>query len=139
MLHLHIKSFMKTKFLAVIMLSAMVFVINSCENKQVAPPVTGIASGCDTTSLTYSSGSNTMHAIINVQCGVSSNSCHSPGGASGFDYSTYQGIYANYQNGTLYGSLFGNLPRMPLSPQLGWDPACMLPKFKAWMNQGCPQ
>jgi len=120
-----------------IILSA-VLLINACENRQ-ALPSTAISASCDTTNLTYSSGSNTMQAIINVQCGASNTSCHSPGSASGFDYSTYAGVYSNFQNGDLYGSLFGRLPRMPLTPQAGWDPSCMLPKFKAWMDLGCPQ
>ncbi len=130
---------MKTKiFVGLLFLSAIV-IINSCENKQAAVAPVSFSSSCDTVNLTFSSDSNTMQAIINVQCGVSNNSCHSPSGASGYDYSTYAGIYANYQNGLLYGSLFGNLPRMPLTQQAGWDPSCMLPKFQAWMNRGCPQ
>jgi hypothetical protein len=79
-----------------------------------------------------------MQAIINVQCGTANTSCHGPGSASGYDYSTYAGIDANYKYGLLYSALFGSLKNMPLTPQSGWDPSCMLPKFKAWMNQGCP-
>jgi len=130
---------MKNKFIAGLILLVIVFAINSCENKQASIPSTAVASSCDTINLTYSSGSNTMVAIINVQCGVANTSCHSPNSASGYDYSTYGGIYTNYKSGLLYGSLFGNLPRMPKIQQSGWDPACMLPKFKAWMDAGCPQ
>jgi hypothetical protein len=95
----------------------------------------------DTTHLTYSSGTNTMQGIINIQCGTANASCHSPGSISTYDYSTYAGIDANYQNGLLYMALFGNgasVPQMPLTPQTGWD-QCTLNKFKAWIDQGCPQ
>jgi len=132
-------SSMKIRFIVSSIILLTVIVINSCEDKQGAVPATVVLSNCDTTKLTYSSDSNTMQTIINVQCGVNNQSCHSYGGASGYDYSTYAGIYANYQNGLLAGALFGNLPRMPLTPQAGWDPSCMLPKFKAWMDRGCPQ
>ncbi len=132
-------SFMKTRFILSAIVLLAVIIIYSCEDKQGAVPATVKLSNCDTTKLTYSSDSNTMQAIINVQCGVNNASCHSYGSASGYDYSTYSGIYANYQNGLLAGALFGNLPRMPLTSQAGWDPSCMLPKFKAWMDRGCPQ
>jgi hypothetical protein len=83
-----------------------------------------------------------MQAIINVQCGVNNTSCHSSGSVSRYDYTTYSGIYANYQSGLLFQALFGNgsqVPQMPLTPQTGWDPSCMLPKFQAWMNRRAPQ
>ncbi|HTB31653.1 MAG TPA: hypothetical protein VK808_06485 [Bacteroidia bacterium] len=133
---------MKTKFIVGILLLSAVIVINSCENKQGAAPV--MAAVCnDTNKLTYSSDSNSMQAIINVQCGTSNTSCHSTNSYSGYDYTTYAGIYANYQSGLLYQALFGNgsqVPVMPLTPQAGWttDP-CLLAKFKAWIDQGCPQ
>ena len=130
---------MRIKFIVGAIVLVTVIIINACENKQAVVPAVVVSSSCDTTNLTYSSGSNTMVAIINVQCGASNTNCHSYGSISGFDYSTYAGIYANYQNGDLYGALFGSLPRMPLTAQPGWDPSCMLPKFKAWMDLGCPQ
>lgn len=130
---------MKIKFLFGVLILSLVIIINSCEDKQGATPSTSVPNSCDTTSLTYSSGANTMQAIINVQCATNNTSCHSPNSVSRYDYSTYAGIYSNYQNGMLYGALFGNLPHMPLTPQPGWDPSCMLPKFKAWINAGCPQ
>jgi hypothetical protein len=128
---------MKIKFIFGAIILATVLIINACENKEVteATPV----SNCDTSKLTYSSDSNSMQAIINVQCGANNTSCHSANSSSGYNYTTYSGIYANYTNGLLYGALFGSLPRMPLTAQPGWDPSCMLPKFKAWINRGCPQ
>ena len=132
---------MKTKLIIGSLLLLAVIIINSCENKEAALPsvAANLSSSCDTTNLTYSSGSNTMQAIINVQCGAGNTSCHAPHGASGYDYSTYAGIDANYSNGLLYSALFGSLKNMPLTPQPGWDPSCMMPKFKAWMDSGCPQ
>jgi len=130
---------MKIRFvIGLIVLVAVVF-INACEDKRVTPVT---VSNCDTTNLTYSSDSNTMEAIINVQCGVNNSSCHpAGGGASTYDYSSYAGVYGNYKNGLLYMALFGggtSVPQMPLTSQPGWDPSCMLPKFKAWMDRGCP-
>lgn len=129
---------MKTRFTLSSIVLLAVIVIYSCEDKKVTP----VAAAChaDTVTITYNSGSNTMVAIINTQCGTTNTSCHSPNSASGYDYSGYSGIDANYNNGSLYQGLFGNLPRMPLIPQPGWSDSgsCMLEKFKAWMDQGCP-
>lgn len=128
---------MKIKLIVGFIVLLSVILINACEDK-VAVPVTAVTN-CDTTNLTYSSDSNSMQAIINVQCGATTKSCHSPGSVSGYDYSTYAGIDGNFNNGLLYSALFGSLKNMPLTPQPGWDPSCMLPKFKAWMDKGCPQ
>jgi len=133
---------MKTKLIVGSILLLAVVIINSCENKVAYPPIIAVSlpANCDTAKLTYSSDSNSMmQGIINLQCGTSNTSCHSPGSISTYDLSTYSGIYAQYQNGNLYAALFGNSARMPQIPQSGWDPACMYPKFKAWMNRGCPQ
>lgn len=133
---------MKTKIFAGLILLGAIIIANSCENKQgVVPLIVSVSSNCDTARLTYSSDSNTMQAIINAQCGSTNVNCHSYGSASGYDYSTYSGIYANYQNGLLYQALFGNgsqVPVMPKVPQTGWD-QCTLDKFKAWINRGCPE
>ncbi len=131
---------MKTKLVVGSILLLAVILINSCEDKQVAP----VAAACttDTMKVTYSSGSNTMVQIINTQCGVNNSACHAPKGASGYDYSTYAGISANAKNGLLYAALFGgNVPQMPLTPQAGWSDssACMREKFKAWISQGYPE
>lgn len=122
--------------------------INSCENKTTplpaaSTPTFACSQASDTVGLTYSSGTNTMQAIINVQCGVTGAngpSCHGPHGASSYDYSTYSGIQINYTNGTLYQALFASnfADHMPKTPQPGWD-NCMLAQFKAWINAGCPQ
>lgn len=130
---------MKTRFILSTIVLLAVIITYSCENKKVT--VAAPACSADTVKVTYNSGSNNMMAIINTQCGVSNNSCHSPGGASGYDYSTYSGVYANYQNGLLYSGLFGSLHNMPLTPQPGWSDSgsCMLEKFKAWIDVGCPQ
>ena len=130
---------MKIRLIAGFIIIVSIILSNSCEDKRsaVLPPACSV----DTNKVSYSSGSNTMVAIINIQCGANNNSCHSPTGASGYDYSTYAGIYANYQNGLLYSGLFGSLHNMPLSPQPGWSDSgsCMLDKFKAWINLGCPE
>jgi hypothetical protein len=130
---------MKTKLVAGCIFLLAGIIINSCEDKQGAVPVNVSVSNCDTVKLTYTSDSNTMEAIINVQCQTNNTQCHSSGSISGYDYSTYYGIYANYQSGLLYASLFGNgsVPAMPKVQQPGWD-ACVIAKFKAWINQGCP-
>src|ERR1700722_1142529 len=99
---------MKIKFIVGFIILSAVIIINSWKNRQAVAPAKAIAisSGCDTTKLTYSSESNTMQAIINVQCGVGNGSCHAPGGASGYDFSKYALIYSTYQNGALYSVLF---------------------------------
>src|ERR1700721_2438635 len=97
---------MKTKIFAGLILLSAVIIVNSCENKQAVAPL--VAGPCDTNKVSYSSDSNSMVAIIALQCGVNNSSCHpAGGGSSGYDYSSYSGIYANYQNGLLYQALFG--------------------------------
>lgn len=129
-------------FIKVTLLLLPLLIIISCENERspVQPAIIPVT--CDTLGLTYSSGYNSMQSIINVQCGVNNNSCHSPMGQSGYDYSTYTGIYTNYQNGLLYSALFGSYSKssnaMPKVQQPGWN-TCILAKFKAWIDLGCPQ
>jgi len=134
---------MKTKIIAVAILLFTVLFINSCEDKLAPlPTIVVIGSSCDTNNITFSSGSNTMTNIINTQCGTGMRSCHSPNSSSGYDYTNYSVILANYQKGWLYGDLFQGYPhQMPLTAQSGWSDSsgCMLAKFKAWMDRGCPQ
>jgi hypothetical protein len=131
---------MKFKMLIGIAVVALVVVVNSCENKSVPQPAVAFPAGCDTLNLTYFSGTNTMKTIIDVQCGTGMSSCH--GAGAHYDYTTYNGIYANYQNGLLYQALFGNgsTPRMPLIAQTNWadSSTCYLAKFYAWMNLKAP-
>lgn len=131
---------MKLKMLIGIVLVALFFVMNSCEKKSVPQVAVVFPAGCDTVNLTYFSGANTMKAIIDVQCGTGMSSCH--GAGAHYDYTTYNGIYANYKNGLLYQSLFGNgsSPKMPLIAQPGWSDSstCYLAKFYAWMNLKAP-
>jgi hypothetical protein len=129
---------MKARVFGGLIILLAVIIINSCENKQGALPVAPCVE--DTARVTYSSDSNTIQPIINAQCATGS-SCHGSGASNGLDYSTYSGIFAEYQNGSLYAALFGggqSVPQMPLAPQPGWD-ICTLNKFKAWINRGCPQ
>ncbi len=130
---------MKAKMVIGFAILLLIVLINSCENKTTPLPTgTGCPDNSDTANLTYSSGTNTMKAIVDVQCQTNNSSCHSPGGASRFDYSTYAILDSNYKNGSLYQGLFGNQTRMPLVPQPGWD-QCTLSKFGAWIKRGCPQ
>jgi hypothetical protein len=136
---------MKFKVFLGVVFVAMVLIINSCENKAV--PVPGpakLAATCDTLSIKYSSGTNNIKAIIDLQCGTSNTSCHSPGSVSGYDYSSYSagGLQANNARGWLYSALFKGTPtQMPKVPQPGWSDssACMLAKLKAWIDAGIPQ
>lgn len=119
---------------------AIALLIYSCENKSIPVPVVSVPSGCDTNSVTFSSGTNTLQPIINAQCGTNNNSCHSA--RTAYNYTTYAGVFANYQNGTLKSCLFQGTPfSMPQTPQPGWSDSsgCMLAKFKAWINAGAPQ
>jgi len=134
---------MKNKLIAGTILLLAVVIINSCEDKEGAAPAiaVNVPSGCDTAKLTYSSDSNTMQTIINVQCATNNTGCHSSGSISGYDFTSYTGIDAVYKDGLLYQALFGNgssEPQMPQIQQAGWD-QCILDKFKAWIARGCPK
>jgi hypothetical protein len=132
---------MKIKLIVGFCILFAVVIINSCENKQASAPLAVVISNCDTTNLTFSSGPNRMDSLINIQCGASNAACHSPGSISGYDYTLYSTIYANYKNGWLYSTIFEGTPNaMPKTAQPDWttDP-CIKAKFKAWIDQGCPQ
>lgn len=129
---------MKVKVYMGIILMAMALFIYSCENKSIPLPSTAVPNNCDTVSLTYSSGSNTMQAIINANCATGN--CHVPGGTAPTDYTTYATMtryITGGQSSSFWQYLFVN-KTMPLSPQPPLD-ACTQAKFKAWLNAGAPQ
>ncbi len=136
---------MKLKIYIGFTICVMVEFFYACENKTAPVPVPIISSGaCDSLHVTYSSGSNNIKPIIDLECGTSNSSCHSPGGASGYDYSSYSagGLQTVYSKGWLFSVLFEGTPvRMPLVPQAGWNDssACMLAKLKNWIDNGIPQ
>jgi len=128
---------MRTKLIMGFCLLFAIIIINACENKQAVAPLVVISGSCDTTHLTYSSGSNTMQPIINTYCAINS-SCHGSGSSFG-DYTTLAGMQPNINRGWVRSDLFQGTPHvMPKSPQPPLD-ACTLAKFGAWLNAGAPQ
>ncbi len=134
---------MKIKALIVAVVAGLIILINACEDKLGTLPVPVALTSCDTLNLTYSSGPNKMKPIIDAQCGTNQTACHGHGASNGFDYTTYAGIYTNISpRDYVYTCLFNGSPySMPQTPQPGWSDssACMLAKFKAWLNIGAPQ
>ncbi|MGP8215981.1 MAG: hypothetical protein ACLQQ4_10490 [Bacteroidia bacterium] len=115
-----------------------VLAINSCENKEVIVPMVVVPSDCDTTGMTYSSGTDTIRTIINTQCAVTG--CHNTYSVNG-DFTTYNGVSKAAQGGSssqMYINLQGGATPMPQSQQPGWS-ECDKQKIEAWILQGANQ
>ena len=118
------------------MICGLLIVFSSCYNDKadklyVQPTVTA----CDTSGgITFS---GTVNPIIQANCGTNNSSCHATGAISGFDYTTYAGIYRNATSGLLLPAIqhtASNGQYMPLNaPQLS---ACDIEKIAAWVGEG---
>jgi len=112
----------------------LLIVFSSCYNDKadklyVQPTVTT----CDTSNVTFS---GTVNPIIQANCGTGNSSCHATGAVSGFDYTSYAGIYRNATTGLLLPAIqhTGSLPYMPLNAtQLS---ACDIQQIAIWINNG---
>jgi len=127
---------MKVKMLLCLFLTTLIFLVNSCEDKQALP--SGIPPGCDTASLTYSIGAGVMQQIINANCATAN--CHVPGGTAPTDFTSYTGLQRDAGGGTnslFWQNLFVNRSMPPASqPRLD---LCSQAKLKQWILIGIPQ
>ena len=129
---------MKTKLVIAFAMLFVVIIINSCEDKVgVVPFVPTVIAGCNDTDVTYSSGTNTLQAIINTNCATAG--CHSSTGSAPTDFTNYAGLQTDATGGKssqIYNHLFIKQD-MPLGkPPLD---QCSLDKFNTWLLAGAPQ
>jgi hypothetical protein len=118
-----------------LIICGLLFVFSSCYNdkadKLYVQPTT---TTCDTSGgITFS---GTVNPIIQANCGTTNTGCHSAGASSGYDYSTYPGIYRNAVSGLLLPAIqhTGSGQYMPLNAsQLS---SCDIEKIAAWINEG---
>lgn len=91
---------------------------------------------CDTAGVTYTT---VIRPLTNQHCAISG--CHINGGANAgnIDLTTYQGLKAVADNGSLLGSLRGTpgYALMPLNaPKLD---NCTIAKYAKWVADGAPE
>lgn len=119
------------KLIATLCLLGIVFLIDSCEynNEEELYPKKESSSNCDTTSITYASG---IETIILDNCALSD--CHD--GNSGLatinDYSSVK----NYVDNGLLEQLVLVQKDMPPSGPLS---TCNQQKIRSWLMDGAPQ
>jgi hypothetical protein len=82
--------------------------------------------------------------IINASCGATgsqASSCHGSGSSSGYDYTSYSGLYQTCKHDSsslVYGAITGTSgTAMPLGGPL--LDKCTINKIVNWLNQGAPQ
>lgn len=136
---------MKIKLLIVIAIVGTILTINSCDSEENAVPIMAVPSNCDTSGMTYSTGTGApIQTIITTQCAVST-SCHGSGApkAQG-DFSSWSS--AKFQlaiSGGAYSNMYQYLQPsfstpMPNVPQPGWS-TCDRLQLETWLLAGAPQ
>lgn len=89
---------------------------------------------CDTTQAVTFSGD--VRPIIEANCAISG--CHVPGGEGNGDFTTYAGLHARVDD----GSLLPSIQRLPgatfMPPYADKLPDCDISKIKRWVEAGAP-
>lgn len=88
---------------------------------------------CDTASVTYS---GSVRPIIELNCAVAG--CHVPGGDAPGDYTSYTGVKARVDDGSLLPSI-NQSPDAVAMPPYGMLSECDIAKITEWVQQGAPQ
>lgn len=117
---------------ACFILLSFVVLLFSC-SKDAQSPVFSKPSGCDSTTMRYSSD---IEPIVNANC--SFGGCHCPGGEGSFDYTTYEGFAARIRAGRVLDRLalpVDDPQHMPEHYELN---PCDLYKLRIWIAQGYP-
>lgn len=113
---------------------ALGFTLAACTNDKMES--TTPVANCDTAGVTYASF---IRPFTNQHCAISG--CHVAGGVNSgnIDLTTYQGLKAVADNGSLLGSLRGTpgYALMPLNaPKLD---DCTIAKYAKWVADGAPE
>jgi hypothetical protein len=118
----------------------IVAVVYSCKNDKYDKlyPASSTTTTCDTSgTISYSKD---IMPIVQEYCYSPGNGCHDAAGSatSGYDYTTYQGIVSNAQNGLLLGDITwaSGYNQMPKNGAKLSD--CDIAKFAKWINEGAP-
>jgi hypothetical protein len=139
------KSYMKNKFLIGVAIVGAIITINSCDSEENALPKPITPSSCDTSKMTYSTGTGApIQTIINAQCATSP-SCHGAGASkingdfSAWTNGSFQNAISGGTSSSMYQYLQPSYPTpMPNVPQPGWS-ECDRLKLEAWLTAGAPQ
>ncbi len=98
-----------------------------CSYKEEKDLIKPGAEKCDTSEVKFSSS---IRPLINNHCIV----CHQAGGTGNGDFSTYAGIKAKVDNGSLRNR---TLVTKDMPPSGGLS-ACELQQLQYWLNEGAP-
>jgi hypothetical protein len=119
--------------------SILLFILGimfSCYNDNLSEltPASGVSGGsCDTTGvITFSTH---IVPMFKTNCGTR-NSCHGHNNTSGYDLSTYAGVYSTVVNGKLMNSInwTGSATRMPENGSK--MSSCNIIKLQKWIDAG---
>ncbi|MBL7913346.1 MAG: hypothetical protein JNJ41_19945 [Bacteroidia bacterium] len=117
---------MKKRLFIFILLPAALGLLSNCKKKEKKDDLNNL--DCSAINSGYSSD---IKPIIAANC--NSSGCHNAGSANG-DLTTYNGIKAKVDNGSLDNRVIQQRT-MPLSGSLAMDD---LKKIKCWLNSGAP-
>ena len=119
------------KLIATLCLLGIVFLIDSCEynNEDELYPEKGSSTNCDTISITYASG---IETIILDNCALSG--CHD--GNSGLaTINDYSSVKSYVDNGLLEQRVLDQKDMPPTGPLS----TCNQQKIRSWLMDGAPQ
>ncbi|HEY9045947.1 MAG TPA: hypothetical protein VIN08_08625 [Ohtaekwangia sp.] len=124
------------KIYSIALLLFILSILFSCYNDNLSEltPSSGVSGGsCDTTGVM--SYSVNIAPILRSNCG-SSNSCHNHNNTSGYDLSSYTGVYSVAVSGKLISSITwtGSATRMPENGSK--MNSCNIIKIQKWVDAG---
>jgi hypothetical protein len=125
--------------ISVLIILALVQIL-SCKKDQATFPVFPCPSLPDTTHIHYVTDTafdpNSIQFIIIQYCSYQSG-CHEEGSLNG-DFTTYQGIKAKVDNGSLYQRVVVQRDMPPPFSYLYLD-SCQIKEFYLWIKEGAPE
>ena len=133
---------MKTFFtpIALILLIVALFEIWSCEKSKAPSPLLNCNSLADTTQIRYVADTlfdpKSIQIIVVQNCSYQSG-CHEQGSTNG-DFTTYQGIKARADDGSLYQRVVAQRDMPPAFAGFTLSD-CQIKEFYLWIQEGAPQ
>lgn len=128
-----------TIIVSILMVIALVQMV-SCEKAETPYPPFNCSSLSDTTHIRYVADTvfdpKSIQVLVTQYCSYQSG-CHEEGSING-DFTTYQGIKAKADNGSLYIRVVVNRDMPPLYSFTYLD-SCQVKEFYLWIKEGAPQ
>ncbi len=132
------------KTVKILIAGCFAFYFSSCTSDKSVQPVLVNLDSCVVPAGRLVTYTTDIKPILETYCTQNFGSCHQAGYYSGFDYTTYDGIKAEADNGKLLDRVLGPFDtgdKMPLSSSTGLKTltACDTFKIHTWVLQGAPE